>query len=138
MLHTPIDPSITDSKQTGRYDIIALNLILEDVYNNSKNTEDYQKYSRLTDTLLNQIGRYIDSDSSNFGTTTPVFCQNENTFLFSQGEVAEEIFKTQIYESLKQLKEKYSLDIIFIRKENLEYFDKFFKSYVNDFNTENR
>lgn len=71
MLHTPIDPSITDSKQTGRYDIIALNLILEDVYNNAKNTEDYQKYSRLTDTLLNQIGRYIDSDSSNFGTTTP-------------------------------------------------------------------
>ena len=138
MLHAPIDPSATDSQQTGRYDIIALNLILEDFYNNAKNTEDYQKYSRLTDTLLNQIGRYIDSNSSNFGTTTPIFRQNENTFVFSQGEVAEEIFKTQIYESLKQLKEKYSLDIIFKRKENLKYFDKCFKSYVNDLNAEKR
>lgn len=136
MLHTPIDPSATDSQQTGRYDIIALNFILEDFYNNAKNTEDYQKFSRLTDTPLNQIGQYINSDSANFGTKTPVFRQNENTFIFSPGEVAKEIFKTRIYDSLKQLKERYSLDIIIRRKENSEYFDKCFKNHINNSNAD--
>ena len=136
MLHTPVDPSATDSQQTGRYDIIALNFILEDFYHNAKNTEDYQKFSQLTDTLLNQAGQYIDSNSANFGIKTPIFRQNQNTFIFSPGDVAEEIFKTRVFKSLEQLKEKYGLDIIIRRKENSEYFDTCFKSYLVGSNTE--
>lgn len=123
MLHTPIDLTIADSQQIGRYDIIALNFILEDFYNNMKNTEDYQKFSSSTDTLLNQIGQYIDSNSAKFDTKSPVFLQNGNTTIFPPGDIAKEIIKARILDSLSELKEKHSLDIIIKTKENSEYFD---------------
>ena len=131
MLHTPTYPSVSDSLQISRYDIIALNFILEDFYNKMNDTEEYQQFSLSTDTLLNQIGQYIDSNSTKFGDGTPIVSQNGRTSIFSPGEVGREIIKTRIAESLDYLQKEHSLNIIFRRNENKEYFRKCFESHTN-------
>lgn len=136
MLHTPLDPSCLDSAQDSRYDIsrydiIALNIILEDLYTNFKNEEEWRMFS--ADSILNQIGQYIDSNSVNFGIETPIFSQNGKTGIFSQGEMAREMFKTRIFDSLRHLYEKYSRHISGKRDENKEYFKKCFEDYVRSF-----
>jgi len=49
----------------------------------------------------------------------------------------EKTYSDEINNIVKQLKEKYSLYIIFKRKQNLEYFDKCFNAYITKFNAEN-
>ena len=128
MLHTPPNPSCTDSTQDSRYDIIALNIILEDLYNNFKNKEEWEKFS--SDSILNQIGQYIDSNSINFGIKTPAFSLNGKTSIFSFGELAREMFRSRIFDSLKYLHKEYSPHIAGKRNDNKEYFKKCFEDYV--------
>lgn len=133
MLHTPSDPSCTDSMQDSRYDIIALNIILEDLYTNLKNKEEWEKFS--PDSILNQIGQYIDSNSINFLKAT-TFSQNGKTEIFPYKEMFREMFKSRILDSLKYLHEKYSLYIPGKRNENKEYFKKCFEDYIRSFYNE--
>jgi len=131
MLHTPLDPSCSDSMQDSRYDIIALNIILEDLYTNFKNEEEWKTFS--ADSILNQIGQYIDSNSVNFGIKTSIFSQNGKTDIFPLGEIAREMFRTRIFESLRHLQEEHSIHIIGKRNDNKEYFKKCFEDYVRSF-----
>lgn len=127
LLHFPANYSILDSLQTSRYDIIALNIILEDFYNKMVETPDYKKFGDETDTLLNCIGQYIDS-----GFNTILINQNEKVSLYSSDEVAQAICSHKIMHLSKDLKEKYSLTIIGKRKENKERFTKLFNDYAKE------
>lgn len=90
-------------------------------------TEEYQQYSLSTDTLLNQIGQYIDSNSTKFSGGLPVVSQNGNISIFSPGEVSRKIIKTRILEHLDYLQKEHSLNIILRKNENKEYFKKCFE-----------
>lgn len=132
-LHTPTDFSTKDSVQINRYDIIALNLILEDFYKHYTEAEEHQRFSDdVTDTPLNLIGRYIDSNSAEFGNGLPTFTQNGFTTVYSPGKVAKEYFKTNLYELLEHLRNNYSIDIIARKRENDDYFDKLYKDYIKE------
>lgn len=129
MLHTPLDDSCTDSMQDSRYDIVTLNIILEDLYTNLKNNEDWNKFS--SDSILNQIGQFIDSNTLNLGIKTPVFSQNGKVSIFSANELKRDMLKNRILDSLRDLYNEYSFCIIEKRNDNTEYFKKCFENYLN-------
>ena len=122
LLHFPID-SIWDSVQASRYDIIALNLILEDFYDKMTKTPDYRKFGDETDTLLNRIGQYIDSESSVVEVSL-----NGKLDLYRSDDIVQAICRDKITLLLKELKDKYSLKIIGKRIENNERFKKIRRS----------
>lgn len=139
LLHAPMDPSCSNTLQEDRYDIIALNIILEDFYNNMKNAEDFDKYSKSTDTPLNQIGRYLDSGSISSDAKIPlmpIMRQNKCVKSYDFDEIIGQIAVSELLELLRQLKKKYLLSIMFLRKENLKYFNDCFENYAKNDSTD--
>lgn len=124
LLHHPID-SILDSVQESRYDIIALNIILEDFYNKIKKTPDCINFGEETDTLLNYIGQYIDASSAAID-----IVQNGTLKLYSSREIVQSICRDKITLLLNGLKDKYSLDIIGRRIQNKERFNELYNDSV--------
>lgn len=131
LLHSPID-SAGDSVQVSRYDIIALNIILEDFYNKIKKTPDYKKFGDETDTLLNCIGQYIDS-----GSATLNIAQNGKSNLYPSYKIVQAICRDKITLLLDELRSKYSLDIIGKRIANKEYFNKLYNDSIKKYLTNN-
>lgn len=129
LLHFPID-SILDETQISRYDIIALNIILEDFYNKMKKTPDFKKFGNETDTLLNRIGQYIDS-----GSATLNIAQNGKPNLYPSDEIVQAICRDKITLLLDKLRNEYSLDIIGKRNENKERFNKLFNASIKEYLT---
>ncbi len=129
LLHFPID-SIWDSVQVSRYDIIALNIILEDFYNKMKKTPDYRKFGDETDTLLNCIGQYIDAGSAAIDIT-----QNGTLKIYPSDEIVQAICRDKITLLLKELKDKYSLEIIGRRIENNERFKELYNDSIRGYLT---
>ncbi|MCI9602102.1 MAG: helix-turn-helix transcriptional regulator [Lachnospiraceae bacterium] len=127
LLHFPID-SIWDSVQVSRYDIIALNFILEDFYDKMTRTPDYRKFGEETDTLLNRIGQYIDSGSSVVDVS-----QNGKLDLYRSDDIVQAICRDKITLLLKELKDKYSLEIIDKRIENNERFKELYNDSVREY-----
>lgn len=122
ILHCPADASIEDSQQIGRYDIIALNLILEDFLEHFKSAEPYLSFSDETRTILDCIGKFVDADSVS---SLPLIKQNGAASLYNPREVAQQIAETNLHDCLKKLYDNYSLVIIQKKKENTDYFHSF-------------
>lgn len=133
LLHTPIDQYTEDFSQISRYDIIALNLILENCYAEMQEQKDYKKFSHLTNSILHYIGCFIDSNSAKIGSELPVLNQNGSTDIFSPGEIAREINKTKLLNSLNMLYEKYSLKIIQRKEQNKAYFEHIFYDSAKEY-----
>ena len=142
VLHTPIDQYTKDSTQISRYDIIALNLILENCYSEMEEQKDYKKFSQLTNSILHYIGSFIDSNSAKIGSELPMLNQNGSIDIFSPGEIAREINKTKLLNSLNMLYEKYSLEIVQRKEENKAYFEQIFlqsmKEYLHNQNNSSK
>lgn len=133
LLHTPIDQYTEDFSQISRYDIIALNLILENCYAEMREQKDFKKFSQLTNSVLHYIGCFIDSNSAKIGFELPVLNQNGSTDIFSPGEIAREINKTKLLNSLNMLYEKYSLEIIQRKEQNKAYFEQIFSNSAKEY-----
>lgn len=127
ILHCPKDASVEGSQQIGRYDIIALNLILEDFYDRYKSTESHLSFSDETRTALDCIGKYIDADSVS---NPPLIKQNGVTSLYNPREVAQQIAENNLHDCLKKLHDDYSLAIKQRKKENADYFHGLFKNEI--------
>ena len=133
LLHTPIDQYTEDFSQISRYDIIALNLILENCYAEMREQKDFKKFSQLTNSVLHYIGCFIDSNSAKIGSELPVLNQNGSTDIFPPGEIAREINKTKLLNSLNMLYEKYSLEIIQRKEQNKAYFEQIFSNSAKEY-----
>lgn len=127
ILHCPKDASVEDSQQIGRYDIIALNLILEDFYDRYKSTESHLSFSDETRTALDCIGKYIDADSVS---DLSLIKQNGVTSLYKPREVARQIAENSLHDCLRKLHDDYSLAIKQRKKENADYFHGLFKNEI--------
>lgn len=82
-------------------------------------TPDYREFGNETDTLLNRIGQYIDSESSVVEVSL-----NGKLDLYRSDDIVQAICRDKITLLLKELKDKYSLKIIGKRIENNERFKK--------------
>ena len=133
LLHTPLDQYTEDFSQISRYDIIALNLILENCYAEIREQKDFKKFSQLTNSVLHYIGCFIDSNSAKIGSELPMLIQNGSTDIFSPGEIAREINKTKLLNSLNTLYEKYSLEIIQRKEQNKAYFKQIFSDSAKEY-----
>lgn len=131
-LYFPINHDVLDSVQVSRYDIIALNLILEDFYNKMMKTQNYKKFGEETDTLLNRIGQYIDSGSG----AIEVY-QNGKLDLYPSNEIVQSICRDKITFLLKELDNKYCLEIISHREANKKRFQNLYEDSVKEFLVKN-
>ena len=91
-------------------------------------TPDYRKFGEETDTLLNRIGQYIDSGSSVVDVS-----QNGKLDLYRSDDIVQAICRDKITLLLKELKDKYSLEIIDKRIENNERFKELYNDSVREY-----
>ena len=126
ILHFPAHKGEIDSLQTGRYDIIALNIILENFYNNYKNSNPQFAFSAENETILNCVGKYIDSGSA----STSLIQQNNNTNVIDSSNIAKYSADKDLHICLDELHKKYSLLIRQRIHENNEYFNSLYKEHI--------
>lgn len=116
---------VLDFQQASRFDILALNIILEEFLEEYKKASEAGKFSDSTNTPLNCIGQYIDGDSGNI-----FFEKDGNTELFPKDQFVRTIAETHLHDLLVYLAGKYSLKIKLLKDENKKHFDEIYKKDV--------
>lgn len=115
-LYAPYEYGTRDSAQEGRYDIIALNIILEDCYKRIKDKADFATFSDITASILHDIGIYLDSDSAKIGKQLPMIDIAGTLNFFSPGEMVRSMVQNRIISRLEAMRK----DTWTIRQKTIE------------------
>lgn len=130
-LHFPYQYGVRDSQQEGRYDIVALNIILEDCYKKLKDNANFATFSNVTASILHDIGIYLDSDSAKMGTNTPMITISGNTNLFTPGEMVRNIAQNRIINHLEEMRQ-YSLSVRLEMDNNKTRFSEIWQEHAKE------
>ena len=108
MIYTVPQDDTSHPNQKGRYDIIALNIILEDCYRKLKGMEvkdhDLNKFSDVTASILHHIGVYLDANSMKVNGSDYFIAEiNQISSIFTSGETIRSIVQERILNCLKSL-----------------------------------
>ena len=108
MIHTVPQDDTSHPNQKGRYDIIALNIILEDCYQKLKEMEvkDHKlnKFSDVTASILHHIGVYLDANSMKVNGSDYFIAEiNQISSIFTSGETIRSIVQERILNCIKSL-----------------------------------
>lgn len=111
----------------ARLDIPTLNLILEYFLKAYENAEPHQKFSSVTDTLLNCIGQYIDADAVS-AANLPMFKKDGVISIYSVAEIARGITSTKMQDLLSLMARQCSDDLATLKLQHKAHFEEAHKN----------